>query len=257
MRYLIFILAVLLLLNSISFVAVRLLGKISGELTLIRSAPPVREGEGVVMHYFIGDPEDKRFMSLISQDLRGGITFVERAKAGWKPEVTADLVASDITTHNYRPKIITFGVGDQVARYLESEIRALEVIAITPCSNPNFLRFPMRIWLSCFSIILSSVCIILGWFSPVISINSRGNIYSLALYADLCFAMAYNFPPETYTQTLGLILEEKSCRFNSRYAEQFFSPARKIYLKKGRSLDKKKNDQAFLETYRALMKQLA
>lgn len=255
MKYLLIalvIFVILVCLNSFSFVAVRIFGELGGGLTLIRPAPPTKIGERAVMYYVIGNPRDRSLAISLTEGLHCGVTFVEYQKLGWRPEATADLISRDVVQNSYVTKLFTISVADQVARYLESEIGSVETTTFAPCSNPSFLKMPTRIWLSIFAIIAEMFCIALGWISYSVIISTKRGRVSLALLADFCFQAAYNFPPESFNQTTGLILQERDRHLKTEYVEQFFGAARKIYLKKSQCSLRAKKEQAILEANRRL-----
>lgn len=226
-----------LLLNVVTFTLARIWWGIRGELA-------------ANLEKHIGDPEDDTMTYLIAGNLNqastafrfmepkfgANYTFVQFTTKGWSVKATAKKIASDIRKHDYRARVFTISLGDQVARYLERDLgRPVAVYAINPCLDRDVVRPPLNTVLKFATPVAEVVCHGFGWLSYLPIIPSFGNKYSMMLLIDQYWAIAHEWPPLRTTQTLGVICSTNDTLLVNSVIESNYLDAEITYVEAGHS----------------------
>ncbi len=133
----------------------------------------------------------------------GGITYVNYTPIGYAPKAMAREMAQEIRRRHCEATIYAMSIGDQVARYLEEDLKdEIEVIAINPCAQPMMLNWYRRILGTISGPILQLLKYALGLLS-LIPLTPGG--YSVSLIADQIWAAAFIAAPHCCKQTKGVV----------------------------------------------------
>lgn len=201
-------LAIILLLNAVSFALSRLYWHLSGQtgatLSLRRAAR-----EDKVMYYLVAGNLNQAHEAFrfLEDSLEGGITIVDyEYLRGYNRKHIVQQIINDIRLYQYKPVVIGISMGDMIARDLAAYFPDIESYAICPASDVRFLQPYVRIGLTALMPLAELLTIPLGWLSYLPIVPTGAGNFSLATLFDQWTHIAYQGKRPPSKQTKGVIL---------------------------------------------------
>lgn len=220
------------LLNVGTFMGVRLCLWFIGGLTATLESHVNDETSHEMTYLIAGNlNQPQSAFNFMMSEVGANYTYVKFGVQGWNAKATAKAIIKDIRSHDYKARVFTISIGDQVARYLEDELGTeVELYSINPCSYRDALQPKYCELTTTWALPAEILCHLIGWPTMFPSIEVGGGDYSLVMLVDQYWEIAYNKPPLKTSCTQGVVLSINDEILDNDYLRSLFSETRIVEI---------------------------
>ncbi|MBR3263942.1 hypothetical protein IKF94_01765 [Candidatus Saccharibacteria bacterium] len=164
--------------------------------------------------------------------IKGGITLVEYRNLGFSPEVIGKQIINDIKRNDYRATIISLSISDQIARYVEQEIKNVSIVTISPITNEDCLKLENEILYQIKLPIVNFFITLLGWLGQLRLVKTEdGKNISISLQNDLENCLINRHLEVGKKATRGLVLSKYDEFLDNNFVRDVFANAKNLDIR--------------------------